>query len=82
VVASPGHRTADGRPIGSLKRGDLLDGSRVVVTVRMEYTVGATFDLLPSGPTGTYYANGILLRTTLTERGTHHFPRRSAPFGG
>ena len=29
-----------------------------------------TFDLLPAGPTGTYFADGILLRSTLDPRVT------------
>ena len=30
------------------------------------YAGGFTFDLLPSGPTGTYFANGVLLGSTLS----------------
>jgi hypothetical protein len=33
--------------------------------VLIPYTNGSTYDLLPSGPTGTYFADGILLRSTL-----------------
>jgi hypothetical protein len=65
VVASPGHPTADGRRIGDLRPGDTLDGSRVVRTVLVPYTALATYDLLPSGPTGTYFADGVLLGSTL-----------------
>jgi hypothetical protein len=66
VVASPGHPTADGRPLGSLRQGDTLDGSRVVVVTMLRYTGPATYDLLPSGPTGTYFADGVLLGSTLS----------------
>jgi hypothetical protein len=69
VVASPGHPTADGRAIGALEPGDQLDGSRVVAAVLVDYA-GATFDLLPSGPTGTYFVNGVLLGSTLSVRAT------------
>ena len=65
VVASPGHPTADGRRVGDLRPGEFFDGSRVVAAALMPYTGPATFDLLPSGPTGTYFANGILLASTL-----------------
>ena len=62
---SPGHPTADGRRVGDLAAGDLLDGSSVAAAYRVPYAGTATFDLLPSGPTGTYWANGILLGSTL-----------------
>jgi Hint domain len=62
---SPGHPTADGRHVGDLVHGDSLDGARVVSAAREAYADGATYDLLPSGDTGTYWANGILLASTL-----------------
>jgi hypothetical protein len=65
VTASPGHPTADGRTVGELTPGDSLDGSRVVSVVRLAYSGGATYDLLPSGPTGTYFADGIPLGSTI-----------------
>jgi Hint domain len=64
VVASPGHPTADGRRVGELKTGDLFDGSRVTTTEVMPY-VGDTWDLLPLSSTGEYWANGVLLASTL-----------------
>jgi hypothetical protein len=64
-VASPGHPTADGRLLGSIASGDVIDGSRVVAADRVPYGYGATFDLLPAGPTATYWADGVLLRSTL-----------------
>jgi hypothetical protein len=66
LVASPGHPTADGRPLGSLAAGDMLDGSRIVLWEQVSYAGERTYDLLPAGPTGTYWADGILLSTTLT----------------
>jgi len=63
--ASPGHRTADGRQLGTLASGDPLDGSRVVLWELVHYSGDRTYDLLPAGPTGTYWANGILLSSTL-----------------
>lgn len=66
VWASPGHRTADGRTLGSLATGDAVDGSRVTAWELVPYAAGRTYDLLPAGPTGTYWADGILLASTLT----------------
>ncbi len=68
VMASPGHPTADRRMIGELDVGDSLDGSSVISSERMPYGNGRTYDLLPSGSTGTYFANGILLGSTLALR--------------
>jgi hypothetical protein len=65
LLASPGHRTADGRPLGSLVLGDALDGSTITLWELVPYAGGRTYDLLPAGPTGQYWANGILLSSTL-----------------
>ena len=65
LLASPGHRTADGRALGSLAAGDPLDGSAIIRWELVPYAGGRTYDILPAGPTGDYWANGILLSTTL-----------------
>ncbi len=65
LFASPAHPTADGRALSDLLPGDLLDGSRITQIEQTVYTGGATYDILPSGPTGFYWANGILLGSTL-----------------
>lgn len=65
VWASPGHPAADGRRLGSLRAGDLLDGAVVTLAEGTAYDGAATFDLLPAGDTGFYWANGILLGSTL-----------------
>jgi hypothetical protein len=65
LLASPGHRAADGRPLGTLAPGDRLDGSTIVGWELVPYGSDRTYDLLPAGPTGTYWANGILLSSTL-----------------
>lgn len=65
VWVSPGHPTADGRTMGELKIGDAMDGSRVKNTELVPYTESATYDLLPSGDSGAYWANGILMGSTL-----------------
>jgi hypothetical protein len=62
---SPGHPLADGRPVGSVRAGDLVDGAVVASMTLQPYAGGATFDVLPAGPAGTYWANGILIGSTL-----------------
>ena len=65
LLLSPGHPTADGRRAGELARGDTLDGARVVSARRVAPRDSATYDILPAGPTGIYWANGIALKSTL-----------------
>jgi hypothetical protein len=66
LLASPGHRTADGRPLGSLETGDTLDGSPITVWELIPYAGERTYDLLPAGLTGIYWAGGIQLSSTLS----------------
>ena len=68
VFVSPGHPTADGRRIGDLASGDALNGARVETAERVRYLSGATYDILPEGATGVYWANGVLLGSTLRGR--------------
>jgi hypothetical protein len=68
LYASPGHPLADGRPIGDIGPGDSVDGSIVVAAALEAYDGGATFDLLPAGATGDYWADGILIGSTLAAR--------------
>ena len=65
LLVSPGHPMVDGRKAGDLAPGDLYDAARVVSSDRILYGDGATYDILPSGETGFYFANGILLDSTL-----------------
>jgi hypothetical protein len=62
---SPGHPLPDGRTLGDLRAWDEIDGGRVVVAQLVEYTGEQTFDILPAGATGAYWANGVLLASTL-----------------
>jgi hypothetical protein len=66
LLVSPGHRAGDGRPLGSLKAGDALDGSTITHWELVPYGGSRTYDLLPAGPTGRYWAGGILLSSTLS----------------
>lgn len=65
--ASPGHPTADGRALRDLRESELLDGARITRIERLIYEGIATYDLLPSGDTGFYWANGILMGSTLAK---------------
>ena len=65
VRVSPGHPTADGRTVGALESGGRYDGATIVSVARVPYLDDRTFDVLPSGATGMYWANGILLGSTL-----------------
>ncbi|MFZ2804468.1 MAG: hypothetical protein WA001_04550 [Patescibacteria group bacterium] len=65
VWVSPGHPTASGTPVGNLRPGDPYDGSRVVSADLVAYWDGYTYDLLTDSETGQYWANGILLGSTL-----------------
>ena len=65
VRASPGHPLADGRLLAAIRAGDIVDGATVVSATLESYDGGSTFDLLPSGPSGAYWADGIALGSTL-----------------
>lgn len=65
LLASPGHPLADGRWLGDIVVGDVVDGALVVQAERIQAAGSATYDLLPAGDTGLYWANGILVRSTL-----------------
>ena len=64
---SPGHPTAEGRTVGQLRVGDPLDGVMVLSAERVPYAGSVTYDLLPAGETGFYWANGILIASSLID---------------
>ena len=66
LLASPGHPTADGLSLAELSLGDVLDGGRILRIEWIPYDQPATYDILPSGDTGWYWANGILMGSTLS----------------
>lgn len=65
LLVSPGHSTIDGLTAGELTVGNIYDGSQISSAERVPYDEGYTYDLLSSGETGFYWANGILLGSTL-----------------
>ncbi len=68
LVASLGHPTIDYREIGSLIQGDDLDTSSIISIKVVHYKGKYTYDILPYGETGGYWANDILIGSTLSYR--------------
>jgi hypothetical protein len=64
--ASPAHPTAGGALLGELQVGQVIDGSRISSIERLPAFGGVTYDLLPGGPSGTYWADGVELGSTLS----------------
>lgn len=62
---SPDHPTADGKKFKDLKMGEILDSRLVVETKLIPYTYSHTYDILPDSKTGNYYANGVLIGSSL-----------------
>jgi hypothetical protein len=65
VWASANHPTINGLYLGELKIGDLYDGSKIKSADAVPYWDNKTYDILPDSGTGYYWANGILLGSTL-----------------
>jgi len=65
LFASPGQPTEDGRSLWDLKKGDILYDVKIKTLELVPYNANYTYDILPSGPTKFYWANGILLKSTL-----------------
>jgi len=70
LIASPGHPLADGHRLGTVLAGDRLEGSPVLLAEWVEWKGIYAYDILPSSETGQYWANGILLRSTLSIPGS------------
>ena len=65
-ISAP-HPTADGRTVGDLEVGEAYNGSIVRSAALKAYEGSATYDILPAGDTGYYWANGILMGSTLKQ---------------
>jgi hypothetical protein len=59
------HPTADGKPLSALGVGDELMGQRILRITRIPYQHSHTYDILPDSDTGTYFADGVLMGSTL-----------------
>jgi hypothetical protein len=62
--ASAGHPLVDGSLVGAVRVGASIDGA-IVSEIRTYEIMGPTWDLRPAGPTGTYWADGVHLGSTL-----------------
>jgi len=65
LYGSPKHPTIDGKFLEELSVGDILDGAKIKILEVIPYDGKYTYDVLPSGSTGYYWANGILIKSTL-----------------
>jgi len=65
---SPRHPTADGRHFSDLVSGDVVDGVRVTAARLVDYDQPFTYDILPDSDSGTYFAGGALIGSTLSDR--------------
>jgi len=63
-VSAP-HPTADGRTFADLRAGGDLDGVLIVERTIIPYRSSYTYDILPASDTGTYFAGGVLVGSTL-----------------
>ncbi len=65
VKTSAGHPSAEMKALGDYQIGETLDKGQIVSAILMDYHGRATFDILPGGETGFYWANGIKVMSTL-----------------
>jgi hypothetical protein len=65
LEVSAGHPTADGRTFGDLRTHELLDGHAIESVEMIPYLHDATYDILPASDTGTYFAAGMQIGSTL-----------------
>ena len=63
---SGGHPTADGDYFADLEAGDTLGEIEVVHVTEIPYPHAHTYDILPASDSGTYFAAGALIGSTLT----------------
>jgi hypothetical protein len=75
-ISAP-HPTADQRTFGDLRAGALLDGHLVKSVEVVAYAPDFTYDILPDSDTGTYFAAGMQIGSTLS----HDAPAAGASAG-
>jgi len=54
------------KDVEKLTTGEIVDGARVVSAKRVTYEGPHTYDILPDGSTGPYWADEILIGSTLS----------------
>jgi hypothetical protein len=62
---SAGHPPADGRLLGNLQAGDILEAATVVARSETPYDEPFTYDIFPASESHAYVAAGGLVGTTL-----------------
>ena len=67
IEISAGHPTADGHSFGDLLPGSVLGGVTVRDVRRVAYEHPFTYDILPDSDTGTYFAAGALIGSTMAK---------------
>jgi hypothetical protein len=65
IEMSAAHPTADGRTFGELRAGQSVDGMPLADVSVIPYAHDATYDILPQSDTGTYFASGVLVGSTM-----------------
>jgi hypothetical protein len=65
LAISPLHPDARGILLGNLHPGDEIDGERIESVALVPYEHDSTYDILPESDTGTYYAAGVRIGSTL-----------------
>jgi hypothetical protein len=83
-ISAP-HPTADGRTFGDLHETDSLAGVRIEHVSVIPYVPAFTYDILPASDSGTYFAGGVLIGSTLggsaLSSGEGDFSAMSLPAG-
>ena len=65
LVVAGAHPGEHGEYLRQVRPGQRYDGATVASAEWVRSTAPATFDILPAGPTGRYWANAILVGSTL-----------------
>jgi len=77
LEVSAGHPLATGKPLSSLTEGSHIDEQHRVISIeQIPYVYDRTYDILPRSSTGTYFAAGALLGSTLLTPGASDLAHR------
>ncbi len=68
LQVSPDHPGIGNRNICQLQKGERYDRSTILDINLIRYKYKYTYDILPEGPTGYYWANNILIGSTLSPK--------------
>ena len=80
---SAGHPTGEGVPFGALRPGDAFDEISHVRSVEVvRYPHDRTYDILPDSTSGTYFAAGAWVGSTLGAARHRSLPSQSQPLSG